>query len=44
VSVLVLLYVIALVLAAVDEIQARGQSLTAWAVILIAIALLWGHL
>jgi hypothetical protein len=43
-SVLVLIYVMALVFAAVDEIHAQGQSFTAWAVILIAIGLLWGHI
>jgi hypothetical protein len=43
-SVPVLLFVIALIFAAIDEIKAQGQSLTAWAVILISIGLLWGHI
>jgi hypothetical protein len=33
----------ALVFALVDEAQARGRSLTGWAVAFLAIALLWGH-
>ncbi len=36
------LVIIALVLAAVEQISARGRSLLAWAVILICAALLWG--
>jgi hypothetical protein len=43
VSVPVLLFIVALVLALADEIQARGTSLTAWAVVVLAIALLWGR-
>lgn len=39
-----LLIVVALVLALVDEFRAQGQSLTGWAVVFIAIALLWGQL
>ena len=39
-----ILFVIALVLALVDEFRARGQSLTGWAVVLISIGLLWGNL
>jgi len=37
-------YLVALVLALVDEARAHGQSLVAWAVILICIGLLWGSL
>jgi len=36
------LFIVALILAIVDEVRAQGQSLTAWAVILIAIGLLLG--
>jgi hypothetical protein len=43
VSIPVVLFVVALILAAVDEFRAQGQSLTDWAVILIGIGLLWGH-
>lgn len=39
-----ILLVVALVLAAVDEVRARGQALTSWAVIIIAAALLLGRL
>ena len=38
-----ILIVIALILAAIDEFRAQGQGLTSWAVILVCIALLWGH-
>jgi cytochrome c oxidase subunit IV len=37
-----ILFVVALVLALVDEFRAQGQSLTGWAVVLISIGLLWG--
>lgn len=43
-SVPIVLFIVALVLALVDELRARGQSLTAYAVILLAVGLLWGHL
>lgn len=36
--------IIALVLAAVDEVQAQGRSLLGWAVIVLAAALLWSKL
>lgn len=39
-----ILIIVALILAAIDEFRAQGQSLTAWAVILVCIGLLWGHL
>jgi hypothetical protein len=35
------LVIVALILAAVEELQARGQALLGWAVILVCIALLW---
>ena len=40
----VVLYFVALMFAGIDEIQAQGRSLTAWAVIFIALGLLWGVL
>ena len=43
-SIPTILFIVALVLALVDELRARGQSLTGWAVVLIAIGLLWGFL
>lgn len=36
------LYIVALILAIIEEFRAQGQSLLAWAVILIAAGLLWG--
>ena len=42
--ILTALLIAALLLALVDEVRARGQSLTGWAVVLIAFALLWGRL
>ena len=38
------LFLVALILACIDEIRARGQSLTGYAVILLAVGLLWGRL
>ena len=38
------LALVALILALVEEFRDRGQSLIGWAVVLIAIALLWGRL
>ncbi len=43
-SVAVILYAVALILALVDEFQAQGKSLTAWAVAFVCIGLLWGNL
>jgi hypothetical protein len=43
-SIPTILFLIALILALVDEFRAQGQSLTGWAVVLISIGLLWGHL
>ncbi len=37
-----ILFIVALILALVDEFRAQGQSLTGWAVAAIAIGLLWG--
>ena len=39
-----ILIIVALILALVDEFRAQGQSLTGWAVVLICISLLWGNL
>jgi len=36
-------YVIALVLGLIAAFQAQGRSLTAWAVVAIAVGLLWGQ-
>lgn len=38
------LFLVALVLALVDEFRSRGQSLTGWAVVALAVGLLWGQL
>jgi hypothetical protein len=40
-TIVLILAVIALVFALVDEITAQGRSLTAWAVILLSIALIY---
>jgi hypothetical protein len=39
-----ILFIIAIVLAAVDLMRTRGQALTSWAVVAIAVGLLWGQL
>ena len=39
-----ILFIVALILAAIDLIRARGNSLTGWAVVLVCIGLLWGVL
>jgi hypothetical protein len=39
-----ILFIVALILALIDEFRAHGQSLTGWAVILLALGLLWGFL
>jgi hypothetical protein len=44
VSIAIVLFIVALILALVDEFRAQGQSLTGWAVVLICIGLLWGNL
>ena len=41
-SIPIVLFVVALILAAIDEVRAQGQSLTGWAVVLLSIGLLWG--
>lgn len=41
-SIPTILFVVALLLALVDEFRAKGQSLTGWAVVFISIGLLWG--
>lgn len=38
------LFLVGLILAAVEEFQAQGRSLVGWAVIAIAIGLIWGAL
>lgn len=38
------LTIVALILALIDEFQAQGRSLVGWAVVALAIALLWGKL
>lgn len=43
-SIPTILFVVALILALVDEFRAQGQSLTGWAVVAISIGLLWGNL
>jgi len=37
-------FLVALILALVDQARAHGQSLLGWAVILICIGLVWGSL
>jgi drug/metabolite transporter superfamily protein YnfA len=37
-----ILILIALVLAAIEQFDAKGRSLGMWAVILVCVALLWG--
>jgi hypothetical protein len=43
-SIATVLFVVALILALVDEFRAQGQSLTGWAVVLVCVGLLWGNL
>jgi len=38
------LTIVALVLALVEQLNARGRSLVAWAVVFVCIALLWGRI
>ena len=42
--IITILIAVALILALIDELRAQGQSLTGWAVIFLAIALLVGRL
>lgn len=37
-----ILFLVALILALIEEAGAKGRALTDWAVILLAIGLLWG--
>lgn len=39
-SVAVILFIVALILALVDVVRSRGQSLTSWAVVLVCVGLL----
>lgn len=39
-----ILEAVALILAAIELVRSRGQSLVAWAVVALAVALLWGLL
>jgi len=43
-SIPTVLFVVALILALIDEFRAEGKSLTGWAVVLVCIGLLWGNL
>jgi drug/metabolite transporter superfamily protein YnfA len=43
-SIPILLIIVGLVLALIDEFRAQGQSLTAWAVVAVCLSLLWGQL
>ena len=43
-SVATILFIVALVLAAIDLINSRGRALTSWAVVAICVGLLWGAL
>ena len=43
-SVSTILFVVALVLGIIDEFQAQGRSLLGWAVVAVAVGLLWGAL
>ena len=38
-----ILFIVALILAVIEQFRAQGQSLIAWAVILVAVGLLWGN-
>lgn len=42
-SIPVILFAVALILAFVEEFQAQGRSLVGWAVVAIALGLLWGQ-
>lgn len=41
-SIPTIFFIVALILALVDEFRAQGQSLTGWAAVLVCIGLLWG--
>jgi hypothetical protein len=42
-SIPVVLFVVALILALIDLFRSNGQSLTGWAVVLVCAGLLWGQ-
>lgn len=42
-SIPIVLFAVALVLGLIDEFQSNGRSLVGWAVVAIAVGLLWGH-
>jgi hypothetical protein len=39
-----ILFIVALVLALIEEFQAQGRSLLGWAVVAVCVGLLWGAL
>jgi len=41
-SIPTILFIVALILAIVEEFQAQGRSLLGWAVIIVCVGLLWG--
>jgi hypothetical protein len=43
-SIATILFVVALVLALIEEFQSNGRSLVGWAAVAISIGLLWGNL
>ena len=43
-SIPIVLFIVALILALIEELRAKGESLIAYAVILIAVGLVWGRL
>jgi hypothetical protein len=43
-SIATILFVVALVLALIEEFQSQGRSLVGWAAVAIAVGLLWGNL
>jgi hypothetical protein len=43
-SIAIILFVVALVLALLEEFQSNGRSLVGWAAVAICIGLLWGNL
>jgi len=43
-SIPIILFIVALILALIEEFQAQGRSLIGWAVVAVCIGLLWGQL
>lgn len=43
-SIPLILYIVALILALVEELQSNGKSILGWAVVCICVGLLWGHI